>query len=320
MPPAVQGGVVAIGNFDGVHLGHQRVLSEAVNIALQSNVPALAMTFEPHPRTVFRPDHPVFRLTDVVMKARVLEAMGLDGMIVCPFDRDFAATEAEDFVSEILQVQLNAGHVVTGFNFQFGKNRRGTPEFLKSSGANNSFGVSIVERLAGQASDESEDDTISSSRIRRLLGDGDVNRAGQLLGYRWLVSGTVQHGRKMGRDLGFPTANLTLAPEARLAHGVYAVRLRRASGELFDGVASYGRRPTFDDGAPLLETFIFDFDGDLYGEEVTVSLFDWIRGEEKFESVDELIAAMNKDTDLARDFMTSAPPLSALDARLNFQN
>lgn len=310
------GGVVAIGNFDGVHRGHQVVLQQAAMIARQNGQRCYALSFEPHPRTLFKPDSPVFRLTDETMKAHVLKAFGIDGLLTLPFTRDLAATEAEAFVQEYLLGRARASHVVSGFNFHFGKGRAGSPEFLQQSGQQSGFGVSIIDAISDAAMVDAE--PISSSRIRRQLGAGDVADAARLLGYHWLVSGTVIKGAQLGRTLNFPTANLSLPTSCHLAHGIYAVRLRRADGRLHDGVASYGRRPTFDNGPALLETFVFDFSDDLYGETVAVSLVAWIRGEEKFDSADALVVQMEKDCVDARSILAQVEPLSELDQTLNF--
>ena len=309
-----RGGVIAIGNFDGVHLGHQIVLENAMQLSKDLGCPCYAFSFEPHPRTLFRPQSPVFRLTPEPMKARVLEAFGLNGMLILPFTRDLAATSADGFVDEFLIARAGISHAVTGFNFHFGKDRAGSPEFLRQAGEDRGFGVTIVDAVM------SEDATVpvSSSSIRRMLGAGQVNDAADLLGYRWQVSGTVVKGAQLGRTMNYPTANLSLPESCHLAHGIYAVRLRRADGSLYNGVASYGRRPTFDNGEALLETFIFDFSDDLYGEEVQVSLYDYLRGEEKFESMDALIAQMDKDSASAREILKTSRPLSDLDQKLNF--
>ena len=316
------GAVLAIGNFDGVHRGHQVVLEQAVSVARKKGCKCFALSFEPHPRTLFKPDSPVFRLTDETMKARVLDAFGLDGLLVLEFSRELAGTSAEDFVQSLLLDRAGASHIVSGFNFHFGKNRAGSPDFLRQSGEELGFGVTIVEAkkdaIDGGNDEDDAANIISSSRIRRLLGSGEVNAAAQLLGYHWLVSGPVIKGAQLGRTLNYPTANLALAENCRLAHGIYAVHLRRPDGRLYGGVASYGRRPTFDNGPALLETFIFDFDEDIYGEEISVSLLEYLRPELKFDSAEALVVQMDKDSAQARRCLAEAKPLSDLDARLNF--
>ncbi|MCW2308162.1 bifunctional riboflavin kinase/FAD synthetase [Rhodobium gokarnense] len=312
VPAAVKGGVVAIGNFDGVHRGHQAVLERAVTIARDKGVPALAMTFEPHPRRVFRPDLPLFRLTPPNAKARVIEAIGLDGVVVVPFDRDFAAVSAEDFIEDILLERLKASHVVVGYNFHFGKGRAGSPSFLEEAGTRFGFGVTVADAFGDEGGA-----SISSSRVRAALEEGDVTGAASLLGYRWFIEEEIVHGDKRGRELGFPTANMKLPGDCGLAHGIYAVRMR-VDGVLYDGAASYGRRPTFGDGIPLLEVFLFDFDGDLYGKTVDVTFVSYLRAEEKFDSIEALIAQMTRDTEEARMVLSGLAPLSALDAALAF--
>ncbi|MEP1208202.1 MAG: bifunctional riboflavin kinase/FAD synthetase [Rhizobiaceae bacterium] len=327
------GAVIAIGNFDGVHRGHQVVLEEALAIARRQNRACFALSFEPHPRTLFKPESPVFRLTDEGMKARVLEAYGVNGLLTLPFTRDVAATTAEDFVRTILLNRAQASHIVSGFNFHFGKNRSGSPTYMQQAGQELGFGVSIVEAKTGggdgdgnggdgasggEAQVETAAEPISSSRIRRLLGDGNVDAAAKLLGYRWLVSGEVIKGAQLGRTLDYPTANISLAENCHLAHGIYAVRFRCGDGRLCDGVASYGRRPTFDNGPALLETFIFDFDEDIYGQTVSVTLMDYLRAEEKFDTVEALVAQMDRDSARARTLLANMQPISSLDEKLSF--
>ena len=301
LPVSVSGGVVAIGNFDGVHRGHLAVVSNALDLARPDSRPTIALTFEPHPRTFFRPDHPVFRLTPESQKTALLIESGFDAVVIEAFDADFAAVTAEAFVHRILRQHLRASHVVAGHDFHFGKGRAGTPQFLQQEAAHAGIGVTLVEPHRDE-----DGEIISSSRIRRCLGDGDIARANALLGRHWSVSGTVIHGKKLGRTLGYPTANLLLPAENHLAHGIYAVQLRRADGSLHDGVASYGRRPTFDNGEALLETFVFDFADDLYGEEISVIFHGFLRGEEKFDSVEALVEQMDRDSANARSVLSKS--------------
>lgn len=313
LPPGLEGGVVAIGNFDGVHRGHQAVLGSAGEIARRDGLPLICLTFEPHPRTVFKPDQPVPRLTPAPMRARLLEALGFDAVVEQAFDKNFAAIEPETFVDDILVERLQARHVVAGFDFHYGRRRAGTPETLAAAGRKRGFGTTLVSALGGETGD-----VVSSSRIRTMLEDGDVSSAAENLGYRWTIGGTVQEGQKLGRTLGYPTANLLLMPETILRFGIYAVRLRRDDGSLHDGVASFGRRPTFDNGAALFETFLSDFSESLYGEAVTVSLFAFLRGEEKFDSAEALIAQMDRDSAEARRILADVSPISALDRIVAF--
>ena len=313
LPADLRGAVVAIGNFDGVHRGHQQVLETAAEHAANEGRPLVCLTFEPHPRTVFRPAHPVPRLTPAPMKARLLQALGFDAVVEQPFDLAYAAHPAEAFVAETLARDLGAAHVVVGFDFRFGARRQGDGAFLTERGPALGFGVTEVPPFADEGGIP-----VSSSRIREDLMNGDVAAAAALLGYRWTFTGEIRHGAKLGRTLGYPTANMALDEDAMLAHGIYAVRLRRADGTLHDGVASFGRRPTFDNGHALFETFLFDFTGDLYGETASVSLFAYLRGEEKFDGVEALVAQMDRDRDEARALLAGARPLSALDARIAF--
>ena len=301
--------LVAIGNFDGVHRGHRAVIDAAIKRARAAGHPSAALTFEPHPRSYFRPDEPSFRLTDETAKLRLLAATGLDGAIVLTFDAALANLSAEDFVARILVERLAASGVAVGFNFHFGKNRAGSPEFLAAEGARRGFPVDIVPRL------EDGGRRISSGAIRAALAAGRVTEAADPLGYPWFVSGTVIHGESRGRGLGFPTANLRLDPACGLRHGIYAVRVG-IGDERHDAVASFGRRPTFDDGAPLLEVFLFDFDGDLYGTRIDVAFIAWIRDELRFDSVDALVRQMDEDSRLVRAALAGAkeafPPLGKL--------
>lgn len=316
LPQSLRDCVVAIGNFDGVHRGHQAVLERALELAQMDGLPAVVLTFEPHPRSFFKPDEPVERLTDAAEKAEILRLMGFHAVVEQPFTGDFSALSAEDFVRTILVDRLQANCVVTGYDFHFGKGRRGTPEFLVEAGQKFGFSVSLVDAFSDEGGE-----IVSSTRIRSLLCDGEVAEAAGLLGYRYRVSGEVIHGQKLGRTLGFPTANMVIDDHVSLKHGIYAVRFRRADGILHDGVASFGRRPTVaSDGKPLLETFVFDFSGDLYGEIVEVSFFGYLRGEVKFEGLDPLIIQMKRDEEEARSLLAGAKPISDLDRLLSFSN
>jgi riboflavin kinase / FMN adenylyltransferase len=297
---ALDGAVVAIGNFDGVHRGHRAVIAAAQARARALGRPAAALTFEPHPRSFFRPDEPVFRLTDERAKLRLLAGTGLDGAIVLPFDAALAGLSAADFVARILVGRFAVAGVAIGFDFHFGLNRAGSPDYLAAQGAKLGFAVDVVPRF------EDNGRPVRSGPIRAALAAGRIAEANELLGYPWFVSGTVVHGDKRGRELGYPTANLRLDPGCALAHGIYAVRV--GVGERrYDGVASFGRRPMFDQGTVLLEAFLFDFSGDLYGEVIDVAFVDWIRPELKLDSVDELVRRMDEDSRLARAALARAP-------------
>ncbi|WP_156953375.1 bifunctional riboflavin kinase/FAD synthetase [Afifella pfennigii] len=308
-PAAFRGAVLAIGNFDGMHEGHQAVLAAAEAEAQHLSAPCVILTFEPHPRSFFAPATPLFRLTPAALKASVAAAHGISGMLVARFDAAFAATEAEEFVRAVLVEKLAARHVVTGYDFHFGHQRRGTPDFLKRQGVLNAFGVTVVDKHGDEAG------AVSSSRIREALREGRVEEARELLGWDFSLVGRVIAGDKRGRDLGFPTANMALNATCGLRHGIYAARYTRPDGSVHDGVASYGRRPTFDNGAPLLETFLFGFSGELYGEMGLVSLIGWIRGEERFDSAEALISRMHEDAAAARAIL-AARPQRDLDRRI----
>lgn len=314
LPDNLRGGVIAIGNFDGVHRGHRAVLHRALELAEARGVPALVLTFEPHPRSVFRPDTPVFRLTPAPLKARILEAIGFRSVIEYPFDREFSQRSAEEFVQSILVDWLGASAVVTGFDFHFGKGREGGPAFLMAAGKRHDFDVTLVDAFRDEGAD-----VVSSSRIRSLLCEGDVAGAAGLLGYRFTIESEVIDGKKLGRTLGYPTANMALAPETELKAGIYAVRFRRPDGSIRDGVASFGYRPTVtENGAALLETFVFDFSGDLYGEICSVSFFGHLRDELKFDGLEPLVAQIRRDEEEARAMLSGVRPLSELDAKIAF--
>ena len=298
-PGALAGVVVAIGNFDGVHRGHRAVIAAALARARALGRKAAALTFDPHPRTFFRPDLPMFRLSSERDKMRLLAATGLDGAVILRFDAALAATSAQDFITRILVGRLGIAGAAIGFDFHFGKDRKGSPAYLAGQGAELGFTVDVVPPL------QDEGRPVSSGAVREALGAGEVVEAAELIGAPWFVSGEVVHGEKRGRDLGFPTANIRLDPSCGLRHGIYAVRAQ-IDGRLVDGVASFGRRPTFDNGAPLLEVFLFDFSGDLYGKTIDVAFIGWIRGEEKFASIDALKQAMDRDVVRAKDALVRA--------------
>ncbi|MEX3007132.1 bifunctional riboflavin kinase/FAD synthetase [Hoeflea sp. TYP-13] len=314
IPQDLRGCVVAIGNFDGVHRGHQAVLEAALEQARAENVPAVALTFEPHPRTVFRPEQPVFRLTPAPLKAKLAGIMGFSAVVELPFTKEFAQKSAETFIEEVLVGGLGICRVVTGFNFHFGKARQGSPEFLREAGERLGFAVTVVEPFQDEGAE-----LVSSSRIRACLREGDVVQAAGLLGYRYTVEAEVLKGKQLGRTLGFPTANMALPKEADLCTGIYAVRFSRQDGSVHDGVASFGYRPTVDsDGAPLLETFVFDFDEDLYGETCGVTFFAHLREEKKFNGLDPLVEQMKRDMAEAKAVLSAVRPLGELDFALAF--
>ncbi|MDO8877793.1 MAG: bifunctional riboflavin kinase/FAD synthetase [Pseudolabrys sp.] len=293
-PAALYGAVVAIGNFDGVHRGHRTVIGAALSRAASLGRKAAALTFSPHPRRFFQPGVPMFSLSSDRDRLRLLAATGLDGAFVMRFDAELAATSAQDFIEKILVGRFGIAGAAIGFDFHFGHKRAGSPEFLASEGKRLGFAVDIVPPL------EDEGRPVSSGAVRAALSEGKVVEAAELLGAPWFVSGEVIHGAKRGRELGFPTANIRLDPSCGLKHGVYAVRMA-VGGQCHDGVASFGIRPMFDAGAPLLEVHLFDYAGDLYGQSVDVAIIGWIRPEQKFASIDDLKRAMDADAAQARD-------------------
>jgi riboflavin kinase/FMN adenylyltransferase len=296
---ALRGAVVALGNFDGVHRGPKAVIAAAQQRAAALKQPAAVLTFEPHPRVFFNPNEKLFRLTDEAAKLRLLASTGLDGAIVLTFDGALAKLTAEEFVTRILLDRLRISGAVIGFNFYFGAQRGGSPDFLVAQGKARGFTVDIVPRLSDGAR------PVSSGPIRAALAAGDLDSAADLLGYPWFVSGEVIHGDKRGRELGFPTANIALDPACGLRHGIYAVRVG-VDGRRYDGVASFGRRPTFDNGRVLLEVFLFDFAGDLYGKTIDVAFIAWIREEKAFASAADLVRQMQDDSARAREALARA--------------
>jgi riboflavin kinase/FMN adenylyltransferase len=298
-PSPLYGAVVAIGNFDGVHRGHRAVIDAALARAAQLGRKAAALTFSPHPRKFFRPDVPLFNLSSETDKLRLMAATALDGAFIMQFDAALAATPAQDFVEKILVGRFGIGGAAIGFDFHFGQNRKGSPDFLRRQGEKLGFAVDVVPPL------EDEGRPVSSGAVRAALSEGRVVEAAELLGAPWFISGEVIHGEKRGRDLGFPTANIRLDPDCGLKHGIYAVRMD-VGGRRHDGVASFGVRPMFDNGAPLLEIFLFDFEGDLYGRKVDVAFIGWVRHEQNFPSIEALKRHMIADAAQARDALRRA--------------
>ncbi len=299
-PPGLAGAVVAIGNFDGVHRGHLAVIRRAVALAQELKCPCAVLTFEPHPTDFFKGPNTIFRLTPRDAKARALEQLGIDGMIVATFDKALATLPAEAFIAEILVRRLRVRVVIAGYDFHFGAGRSGSPAILKEAGNRHGFAVEIVERVLADTAGINE--AASSTAARAALEAGDAERAMRLLGHPFAIMGKVIHGQELGRKLGFPTVNLLPDPSCRLRHGIYAVRVV-AGTKIYDGVASYGRRPTFDNGQALLEAFLFDFSSDLYGETIEVLFIGWIRAEAKFDSVAALIAQMQRDETRAKEIL-----------------
>ncbi|MCI4652843.1 bifunctional riboflavin kinase/FAD synthetase [Sphingomonas aquatilis] len=300
VPPHLAGGIVALGNFDGFHLGHQAVVGQAVARARAEGRPALVATFDPHPVRHFRPDTPPFRLTTLDQRERLFAAAGVDAMVVFAFDAALAALSAEAF-AERLAARLQVAGVVTGEDFTFGQGKRGDVAMLAALGTAHGFTAETVGAVT------LDGETVSSSRIRALLRAGDPRGAARLLTRPFVIKGTVQHGDKLGRTIGYPTANLDMGKYLRPAYGIYAVTARLPDGRQVQGAANLGIRPTFDPPKELLEPYFFDFSGDLYGQTIEVALIDYIRPEAKFDSLDALTAQMEADCAEARARLSAGP-------------
>ena len=293
VPDHLRGAVLALGNFDGFHLGHQAVVGRAVARGHHERRPVIVGTFFPHPVRFFKPDLPPFRLTSLDQRERLFANAGADAMLVFDFDADLAATSAEDFVA-LLAERVGAAGVVTGEDFTFGRGRGGNAELLREEGASHDL---VAETVAPVAL---EGELISSSRIREALRAGDPGTATRLLSRPFAIEGVVQHGDARGRELGYPTANLPMEQYLRPAYGIYAVRVRVDEEHQYAGVANLGTRPMFDPPQELLEAHLFDFDGDLYGRNIEVALHHFIRAEARFDSLDALVAQMDRDSAEAR--------------------
>lgn len=297
LPADVRGSSIAIGNFDGVHLGHRAVIGEAGRIAKDQDIAWAVLSFEPHPRSLFSPDGAPFRLTPFRSKARYIGEQGVDNLIVLHFDEEFTNLSADDFISRVLVEALGARHVVSGYDFVFGHKRTGNCELLLHRGQQEGFDFTCVSAVDdGQT-------VYSSTAVRECLRDGNPRGAAHLLGRNFEIEGRVEHGDQRGRTIGFATANLHLGEYLRPAHGVYAIRAgveEAGQTRWYDGVANYGSRPTFDNKDTILEAHLFDFDGDLYGQHLRVDLIDFLRQEKKFDGVDDLKAQIAIDCDKAR--------------------
>lgn len=296
VPEAAKGTVLAIGNFDGVHKGHQALIEVAKKSAQRDGRRAGVLLFEPHPREFFKPSEPHFRLCSLAETLEILDGFGVDVAIVLPFDAALARLEGGEFVERVLVNALAVHHVVVGYHFFYGRNRSGSVETLRAAGTRLGFAVTVVEPVAEGG------DVFSSTSIRLKIAEGNVRAAASDLGRPWRVKGTVVGGARRGTGMGFPTANVPLRPGTTLGHGIYAVRVT-LDGQHLEGAAYLGTRPTFDDGAPVLEVFLFDFSGDIYGHEIEVSFIDRVRGDRKFSGVDELIAQMQADCAKAREIL-----------------
>ncbi len=298
LPDSLRGAIVALGNFDGFHLGHQAVAGEAIEWARSEGRPAIIATFDPHPVRYFTPDAPPFRLTTLDQRLELFEAAGADAMLVFTFGADLAATTAEDFIREMLVGRAAAAGVVTGEDFTFGKGRTGNVRVLAEFGET----VGLRARAVGPVSDDGA--VVSSSRIRDALRSGDCGTATHLLTRPYAIRGVVEHGAKLGRSIGYPTANLRLGNYLRPAYGIYAVTGHLPGGKVVHGAANLGIRPSFDPPIELLEPYFFDFSGDLYGQEIEVALHHYLRPEAKFDSLEALTAQMEQDCLTARKLLS----------------
>jgi riboflavin kinase/FMN adenylyltransferase len=296
VPARFRGGSVAIGTFDGVHRGHQAVIAAAKAAATPLDAPVGAMIFEPYPRSYFQPGKPFFRLTTLERKLELLQRCGCDFTAIIPFDRQVANMPAETFVRQVLWDGYGVRHACVGFNFLFGKGRDGNPARLQALGESLGFSVSVVAPAGGAG------EIFSATRVRELLAEGDVAAAADMLGYPWQVEGEVVGGAGRGTGLGFPTANIHLDEGVALRHGIYAVRVH-IEGEVIDGASYLGTRPTFDGGPAILETFLFDFDGNLYGKTIAIDFIAFVRGDAKFKSAETLMAQMRADCARAAELL-----------------
>jgi riboflavin kinase/FMN adenylyltransferase len=294
VPRDLAGGIVALGNFDGFHLGHQAVVGRAVARARAEGRPALVATFDPHPVRHFRPDTPPFRLTTLDQRAALFAAAGVDAMVLLHFDGDLASLSAEQFIADRLHANLNVAGVVTGEDFTFGHRKSGDVRLLATRGAAHGFAAETVAAVT------LDGEPVSSTRIRGFLRDGQPRDAARLLTRPFAIAGVVQHGDKVGRTIGYPTANIDLGNYLRPAYGIYAVTARLADGRILKGAANLGIRPTFDPPKELLEPYFFDFSGDLYGQPIEVALIEYLRPEAKFEGLEPLMAQMERDCAQAR--------------------
>ncbi|HKP34373.1 MAG TPA: bifunctional riboflavin kinase/FAD synthetase [Sphingomicrobium sp.] len=302
IPDNLRGSIVALGNFDGFHLGHQAVVGRAIQRAFHERRPVIVATFDPHPVRFFKPDLPPFRLTTLDQREALFAHAGADGMLVFTFDEALRSTSAKDFVTELLVKRIGAAGVVTGDDFTFGKMRGGNAELLRTLGEQHGIVAETVSPVL------LDGERISSGRIREALEAGDTATATRLLSRDYAIEGVVRRGDARGRELGYPTANMALGDYQRPKYGIYAVRVTLDDGSEHPGVASLGVRPTFDPPQELLEAHLLDFDGDLYGRRLEVALHAFIRTEHKFESVDALVAEMRSDEAQARKLLALPSP------------
>ena len=293
VPGSLKGAALAIGNFDGVHRGHQAVLLEAKRIADAEGRRSGAVVFDPHPRQFFAPEQPFFYLTPLPLKLELLAELGLDQTFVIPFNRELSSLSAEDFATKVVAQGLGASHVVVGYDFTYGKGRTGTTQGLKAIGRGQGFGVDVVAPVGEKGA------TFSSSSIRDHLRKGEMREAADQLGYWWRVRGRVEQGHGRGKGLGFPTLNLPLAHGQEVAHGIYALRVYH-KGRRYDAAGYVGSSPTFGPGTPALEAYLLDFAGNLYGEDVELEFIAMLRGDRAFSDGEALARQMREDCEAAR--------------------
>ncbi len=301
LPKSILQAVVAIGNFDGVHIGHKKLINKASNLAKANNLPCVVLSFEPHPNNLFKIQEEAFRLTPLRSKAHELDKLGLDALIVLKFNKTFAQIPAKNFVLDVLVNGLKAKHIVAGYDFVFGHNRGGNCDLLFKLGNVHGFNFIAVNQVKN-----SINEIYSSTNIRKLIKLGDLSKARDMLGRDFSILGRVAHGKKLGRNLGFPTANIHLSNSIRPKFGVYAVRIEfldSKTNQLADGVANIGRRPTVNGDGEILEVFIFDFDQDIYMQKIKISLVEFIRTEVKFEKLETMVIAMKHDAEVAKSIL-----------------
>ena len=298
LDPADRGAAAALGNFDGVHLGHQHVISAAREAAQAMGVPLAVITFDPHPRRMFRPSDPPFRLTTLDQQASILESLGVERLFLLPFDYAMGSMTDRQFAEDVLHAGLGVRHVAVGFDISFGTGRTGTPKTMQAYGEAFGFSVSITPALTMP-----DGIKISSSAVREALRDGEPAAAAAILGRPFAIEGIVRRGRQLGRTLGFPTANVALEDYVAPRLGVYASRTRMADGRLLASVSNIGRNPTVGEVEARLETFIFEFDADIYGEIIETQLIAYLRPEVKFDGLPALIEQMGRDCLEARGIL-----------------
>jgi riboflavin kinase/FMN adenylyltransferase len=300
LPDRLRGAAVAIGAFDGVHRGHQAVIAQARAAADRLGVPLAVVSFDPHPRRWFQPEAAPFRLMTPSQMARAMAPLGVDRLHLLPFDATMAAMTDEAFVGQVLVDGLGIRHAAVGFDFSYGKGRTGSAEGLRRQGEALGFGVTVVDRI-----DDGDGLKLSSSGVREALKAGDMPRAAAILGRPFAIEGEVIHGDKRGRTIGVPTANVSMADYMRPAYGVYATRTHLPDGRVIDGVANLGVRPMFEIDQPLLEVWLLDFDGDLYGQTIETELVAYLRGEMAFDGLDALKVQIGRDADAAREALVA---------------